>query len=121
MLLSMNTLALVMLPALVHSWEFGVWSTTATCTDDWAPDSNRAGDAGVTSDCQSFSFWEIKAAMTKDWDDGCRFEIFPQLSSCEGEPALTLEKGDGDAQGAYECIARDGYPDFFEFKYVCDD
>lgn len=100
----------------------GVFSTSTTCTLDYAPDSSREGEGGVTSECQSIGINSINALLVKDWDDNCIIRAWPRTPSgpgCEGDPTLELSKSDGQQSNEYTCVIGRNFPDGFTFIYSC--
>ncbi|KAJ4292086.1 hypothetical protein N0V90_009985 [Kalmusia sp. IMI 367209] len=118
-MVSIKHLYLAALPVATSAWELGVFSTGTTCTLDYAPDSNRAGNGGVTSGCQGFSITAINAILIKDWEDACTVQIWEDRTGCAGEPWHEYTKDKGTQQDNYVCINNQDFPDNFQFKYVC--
>ena len=62
--------------------------------------------------------------IVKDWDDGCRFDIYDVIDTTCGALAsgkiMTVEKDQGTAQDNYICTNNVGFPDGFNFIYNCD-
>ncbi|KAF1967467.1 hypothetical protein BU23DRAFT_602884 [Bimuria novae-zelandiae CBS 107.79] len=109
----------------VSAWRAGAFHLSNSCNTTLTPDSGwRSGDPSVTSGCQGFvtTGSGINRMMVENWDDNCHFDIYDVIdTSCEFTDVLfSISKDQGDQEGDFLCTNALGFPNGFNFKYVCE-